>query len=605
MKGFCQTYFAKRNCVDMPLSRLLTLVIGLIVILGLMIWLLESLQRLFWQVGYYPLLSQLLLLVVIALIGTLVASLIYYLFIVPQRAQQKKRRVSPKIPAAKTEAAQENLKAVRKQVAQIQDEVARQELLGRTREIQQNLSRGELQVVVFGTGSAGKTSIVNALIGRMVGRVGAPMGTTQMGETYRLSLKGVDREILIIDTPGILEAGVAGTEREQIARQLATEADLLLFVLDNDLRQSEYAPLRILAEIGKRSLILLNKADLYLDEDRDTILARLRSRVRGIVCTNDVIAISANPQQVRLEDGTLLKPEPDIMPLIRRLAAVLRAEGEDLLADNILLQSQRLADKARRLIDAQRRRQADKIVERFQWIGAGVIAVTPLPVVDLLGTAAVNAQMVMEIGRVYGCDINLERGRELALSLAKTLTGLGVVKGAITIITTALQLSIGGMIVGRAIQAVTAAYLTRIAGKSFIEYFRHDQDWGDGGITEVVQRQFQLNRRDEFVKSFVQEAIARVVKPLHLEELLPEALASDEELDAQEPEELERRGMALELRTRSKIQESRNRQPMDASPEVENGIEDNLEEPELIELHAELDDWEHPKSRLDNWEEYE
>jgi GTPase SAR1 family protein len=605
VKGFCQTYFAKRNCVDMPLSRLLTLVIGLIVILGLMIWLLESLQRLFWQVGYYPLLSQLLLLVVIALIGTLVASLIYYLFIVPQRAQQKKRRVSPKIPAAKTEAAQENLKAVRKQVAQIQDEVARQELLGRTREIQQNLSRGELQVVVFGTGSAGKTSIVNALIGRMVGRVGAPMGTTQMGETYRLSLKGVDREILIIDTPGILEAGVAGTEREQIARQLATEADLLLFVLDNDLRQSEYAPLRILAEIGKRSLILLNKADLYLDEDRDTILARLRSRVRGIVCTNDVIAISANPQQVRLEDGTLLKPDPDIMPLIRRLAAVLRAEGEDLLADNILLQSQRLADKARRLIDAQRRRQADKIVERFQWIGAGVIAVTPLPVVDLLGTAAVNAQMVMEIGRVYGCDINLERGRELALSLAKTLTGLGVVKGAITIITTALQLSIGGMIVGRAIQAVTAAYLTRIAGKSFIEYFRHDQDWGDGGITEVVQRQFQLNRRDEFVKSFVQEAIARVVKPLHLEELLPEALASDEELDAQEPEELERRGMALELRTRSKIQESRNRQPMDASPEVENGIEDNLEEPELIELHAELDDWEHPKSRLDNWEEYE
>jgi hypothetical protein len=64
------------------------------------------------------------------------------------------------------------------------------------------------------------------------------------------------------------------------------------------------------------------------------------------------------------------------------------------------------------------------------------------------------------------------------------------------------------------IQGVTAAYLTRIAGKSFIEYFRHDQDWGDGGITEVVQQQFQLNRRDEFVKAFVTEAITRVIKPL-------------------------------------------------------------------------------------------
>jgi hypothetical protein len=37
---------------------------------------------------------------------------------------------------------------------------------------------------------------------------------------------------------------------------------------------------------------------------------------------------------------------------------------------------------------------------------------------------------------------------------------------------------------------------------------------GDGGITEVVQRQFQLNRKDEFIKAFVQEAMARVIRPL-------------------------------------------------------------------------------------------
>jgi hypothetical protein len=228
----------------------------------------------------------------------------------------------------------------------------------------------------------------------------------------------------------------------------------------------------------------------------------------------DVVAIAANPQSVRLENGETFQPDPDVMPLIRRLAAVLRAEGEDLVADNILLQSQRLGEEARRLIDGQRRRQAEKVVERFQWIGAGVVAVTPLPVVDLLATAAVNAQMVVEIGRIYGCELNMDRGRELALSLAKTLTSLGIVKGAIQILTTALQLNVATYLIGRAIQGVTAAYLTRIAGKSFIEYFRHDQDWGDGGITEVVQRQFQLNRRDEFIKMFVQQAIARVVRPL-------------------------------------------------------------------------------------------
>ena len=53
----------------MRLPRLVTLIIGFIVILGLMIWLIESLQRLFWQVGYYPLLGQLLIFVLIALIA--------------------------------------------------------------------------------------------------------------------------------------------------------------------------------------------------------------------------------------------------------------------------------------------------------------------------------------------------------------------------------------------------------------------------------------------------------------------------------------------------------------------------------------------------------
>jgi hypothetical protein len=500
----------------MPLSRLLTIVIGISLILGLMLLLTSELYRLYVQISFTaPLLANLLLLLVIVLLGLLIFAFIYYigLFGRSQRTSRRRRSV-PKVPEEKTEAAEETLKAVRKQVTQIQDEVAQQALLSKSREIEAILSRGELQVVVFGTGSAGKTSLVNALIGRMVGKVGAPMGTTQAGETYSLKLKGLNRQILITDTPGILEAGVAGTEREQMARQLATEANLLLFVVDNDLRQSEYEPLRRLAEIGKRNLLVLNKTDLYTQEDKETILARLRHRVRGFIAAMDVVAIAANPHPAQLENGETFQPEPDVMPLIRRLAAVLRAEGEDLVADNILLQSQRLGEEARRLIDNQRRREAEKVVERFQWIGAGVIAVTPLPGLDLLATAAVNAQMVVEIAKIYGCELNMERGRELALSLGKTLAGLGIVKGAIQLLTTALQLNLATLVVGRAIQGVTAAYLTRIAGKSFIEYFRNDQDWGDGGITEVVQRQFQLNRKDEFIKAFVQEAIARVIRPL-------------------------------------------------------------------------------------------
>ncbi|GAP98962.1 GTP-binding protein [Leptolyngbya sp. NIES-2104] len=523
----------------MRLSRLITLVVGVAVILGLVIWLIDSITRLSWAIAN-PFLANLVIFLVIVLLGVLIAAFTYYFFWLPSRSRRRKRMPPPNVSEVKTEAAQENLQAVRQQVAQIQDEIARRELIARSKQIEQDLARREFRLVIFGTGSSGKTSLVNALIGQIVGKVGAPMGTTEAGATYRMKLQGVDREVIITDTPGILEAGVAGTERETLARRLATEADLIVFVLDNDLRQSEYEPLQALTQIGKRSIVVLNKADLYVQEDLEAILARLRERVRGTVALDDVVAIAANPPRMQTETGEWLYPDPEITDLIDRIVHILRTEGEDLLADNILIQSQRLGEEARRLIDEQRHKQAEKLVDRYQWIGAGVIAATPIPVVDLLATAAVNAQMVVEIGRIYGCEITIDHAREMAISLTKTLVGLGIVRGAIEIATTALQVSVAGLIAGRAIQGVSAAYLTRIAGRSFIEYFRNNQSWGDGGITEVVQKQFQLNRRDEFIKTFMQDAVTRVIRPLQLEmkaEYEPEPL---EELRMPEYEELPR-----------------------------------------------------------------
>ena len=72
------------------------------------------------------------------------------------------------------------------------------------------LARGDLMVVVFGTGSSGKTSLIRALLNEMVGEVGAPMGSTTSSQIYRLRLKGLDRGLQLADTPGILEARSAG-----------------------------------------------------------------------------------------------------------------------------------------------------------------------------------------------------------------------------------------------------------------------------------------------------------------------------------------------------------------------------------------------------------
>jgi uncharacterized protein len=87
---------------------------------------------------------------------------------------------------------------------------------------------------------------------------------------------------------------------------------------------------------------------------------------------------------------------------------------------------------------------------------------------------------------------------------------LGIVKGTIQLLSTALTVNVANYALGKGIQGITTAYLTRIAGRSFIEYFQQNQTWGDGGMTEVVQQQFQLSRKDEFLKLFVQQAIEKI-----------------------------------------------------------------------------------------------
>jgi hypothetical protein len=483
---------------------------SLIVVLGLALWLAIALQQLYTQIALLsPWLANAVVGGLVLAIGGLMGSLVYYGWRFTRPKRSRSRRPPIELPAAKKAVAATHLQAIEQQIELIEDEVARQALLKRSQILSTHLSRQKLQVVIFGRGSTGKTALVNALLGQPVGTVAPAIGTTTIGTAYQVQLRGLAPTLLVIDTPGLAEIGSTGQQRDKLARKLALGADLLIFVIDNDLQRSEYELLQALHTIGKRCLLVLNKGDCYSEADQTAILTDLRERLQDIIAPENIVVTAAHPQVVNLV-GTWVQPEPDIQPLVRRMVTVLRSEGEDLVADNILLQTQRLSTAARYQLDQQRQQQAEKIVERYQWIGAGVVAVNPLPLVDLLGTAAINAQMVVELGRVYDCELNLSQGKQLARSLAKTLGSLGLIKGTVSLLSTAIEFQIGTAVVSRAIQSVSAAYLTAIAGKSFMEYFRRNQNWGDGGISAVVEEQFRLNRRDEFVKQFIQSAFAHL-----------------------------------------------------------------------------------------------
>lgn len=494
--------------------------------LGMLLWLVDFVLRAQGAIALFsPLLSQIFLGVV--MVGAIVAvgAGVYYLrpFLRPQR------QLPPTLPKAKTDVAQVALSGVEQQVAQIQDEVARTALQEKLASLTAGWQQRDIRIVLFGVGSVGKTSIVNGLLGDLVSSVAAPLGTTTTAAAYPLQVQGVDQVVWLTDTPGLLEASDVGPEREAQVRELATEADLLLFVIDNDLRQSEYALARSLLDMGKRLIVVLNKADRYPDDEFQAILTNVRSRFSATLDPADVVDVAANPQPVRLATGEVAQMEPDLWPLEQRLTAVLRAEGADLLADSLLLRSQRLGEAARQLVQKQRHEAANAVIERYQWINAAVVAATPLPGIDLLATAAINAQMVIELGKVYQFNLSIAEGKDLAYAVARTLTGLGIAKGVLNLLALGMQTTLPTAIASRGVQGITAAYLTRIAGKSFMDYFTQNQDWGDGGIGDVVQKQFQLNRREQFVREFIGEAIAHLRDEVSVPLELPRKVPADDQ----------------------------------------------------------------------------
>lgn len=405
-------------------------------------------------------------------------------------------------------------------VALVKDESSRCELNAELAAIRADGRARRFHVVVFGTGSAGKTSLINALLGRHAGKTEPVMGTTRQGEVFTEEIEGVDGTVLLTDTPGLSEIGAGGATREAAARELAARADLLLFVVDHDLTRSEFEPLVALARQGKRSLVAFNKKDRFVDDDRDAILDKLRERLRGIVAPDDVVAVAASPRptavRVTAPDGTvttLLEPEPaDIRPLRARLAAVLRREGDALRAGNLLLRAHLVSRRAQDQLSRERDERARAVVDRFQWITAATVFTNPVPALDLLATGAVQFQMISELAACYGVEMTSAHAKMVGTQMVQYLLKLGLVETATSLIAGLFKSSLVGYAAGGAVQGITMAYLTHISGLTFREYFSKGQTWGDGGMQAALVRQFDLNSRAEFLQEFARQAVDKVLK---------------------------------------------------------------------------------------------
>ena len=73
------------------------------------------------------------------------------------------------------------------------------------------------------------------------------------------------------------------------------------------------------------------------------------------------------------------------------------------------------------------------------------------------------------------------------------------------------------IIISKSIQSITAGWIIKIVGLSLIEYFKNGQDWGDGGIQEVVDKIYKINKREDILNNFVKEATSKIEISKYLE----------------------------------------------------------------------------------------
>jgi uncharacterized protein len=378
----------------------------------------------------------------------------------------------------------------------------------------------EFQVVVMGTGPVGKTSLINAMLGRSVGETGATMGTTRGGRTHTHVVEGVEGALLLTDTPGLGEPGPEGWAREVDAMDLATRADLLVYVVDQDLTGTDYQTVFELARRGQRLIVALNKKDRFTEEDREAIMAKLRERLAGFVPVEDIVAVSASPApfqvRARKADGTtetvLEEDPPDLEALESRVAAVLEHEGDALRAGNLLLRA-RLREQAERdKIARERRAQAATIIDRHQWLAAVTAFANPVLALGPMAVGAVQLRMLGEIAAVYDAKLSSEFVEKVGQQMAQTLLKLGVAEVAASVVAGFFKFNPLGFAAGGIVQAVTMGYLTRLTGASFLEYLERGQTWDEGGMQATLSRQLEETRRSEWVLQFAKMALQRLFR---------------------------------------------------------------------------------------------
>lgn len=346
-------------------------------------------------------------------------------------------------------------------------------------------------------------------------------GGKNVGKSSLFNLLSPDWQI--VETPALFTPNPSAEIQRQIEEQ-HRNSDVILLVIAGDLTDSEYQTLQQLKNNHHHVILVLNKQDQYLPQELPSILQQINSRITSKLEKEDLVVTAALPQAIKVRkhqpDGTIdewmEQPAPQIEALKTRLAQVADAPHFPILG-TIQRQAEALQSEIQAIWNQKRRDRALPAIEQYQWIAATTAFANPIPSLDLLTTGAITGQLILDLAKIYqpNQSFNLQQGQKVAGIVGELIVKLGLVELSTQTITSILKTNTITYTAGGLVQGISAAYLTRIAGLSLIEYFQTQDFKPEQGLnleklTAMIKQVFEQNQRTAFVQSFVTSAVNRL-----------------------------------------------------------------------------------------------
>lgn len=229
-------------------------------------------------------------------------------------------------------------------------------------------------IAIIGTPNAGKSTLVNALVGAKVTIVSRKVQTT------RVQIRGIAMEgrsqLVLIDTPGIF-APKRRLDRAMVASAWAgaSDADRVLLLIDaaKGIDEETEALVTRLAEHVKSPILVLNKVDRV--EDKSALLELVATLSKQLdlervfmisALTGDGVSELRRYLAERVPEGPWLYPEDELsdVPMRQLAAEVTREKIYDLLHDELPYQMTVETDSWKELRDKSVRVEQTIFVSR-------------------------------------------------------------------------------------------------------------------------------------------------------------------------------------------------------------------------------------------------